>query len=146
MRNLQIFCLSLALSACAGGKECELRERLNNLPMQDALERFRALPPQNKVDVYVCDLKRNKPVASPYEFILKEQGGSVASLLLEEANKADGYLVQTAVLASIGGLRAEDRRQLPVKKLESAIGRCKELAGNSDDYLCVSYERELLAE
>jgi len=111
---------------------------------RDAIDKFRSLSAEDQVSLYLWELQHTRPVASPYEFLLKEKGSEVARPLLEAANLSDGYLVQTALLATIAGLREQDRKTLPEVQLRSAIERCKSLAGHTDDRQCVAYERDLL--
>lgn len=134
----------LAISACCGDRLCQLHKQFQFLSREEANNRFSAMSAKDQVDIYVWELNNTRPVASPYEFILKENGEAVSAPLLNAANHADGYLVQTALLASLSGLRPEDRRSLPLAKLKSAIERCKFLAGHEDDSLCVTYEREIM--
>lgn len=109
-----------------------------------AYARFRELPEQEQVNVYVWDLSQKHPTASRFEFILHENPDAVATPLLNAANEADGYMVQASILKSLARLPEKSRSKLDRAHVETAIARCKSLAENENDEPCENYGRELL--
>lgn len=144
MKNTFLIAVILCLSACCADKACRLDKRLDELPDQEAFSRFRELDAQDQVDVYVWELTHSKPVASRYEFLLRENASAVAKPLLDAANRSEGYIVQASILRSLAKLPQESRLDLARSELEAAVKRCKSLAGNEHDEICVTYGGVLL--
>ena len=129
----------LCLSACCNDIACRLNKQLNELPDQEAFSRFKALDAKDQVDVYLWELTHSKPVASRYEFLLRENAGAVVEPLLDAANRSDGYIVQASIVRSLAKLPAGSRANLARSQLLAAVERCKRLAGDEHDEVCSSY-------
>lgn len=114
----------LCLSACCNDNACRLNKQLNERPDQEAFSRFKALDAKDQVGVYLWELTHSKPVASRYEFLLRENAGAVAEPLLDAANRSDGYLVQASIVRSLARLPAGSRSKLARSQLVAAIERC----------------------
>lgn len=134
----------LCLSACCNDNACRLNKQLNELPDQEAFSRFKALDAKDQVGVYLWELTHSKPVASRYEFLLRENAGAVAEPLLDAANRSDGYLVQASIVRSLAKLPAGSRLKLARSQLVAAVERCKRLAGDERDEVCTTYGDMLL--
>lgn len=134
----------LCLSACCSDRACRQSGQLNELPDQEAFSRFKALDPKDQVDVYVWELTHSKPVASRYEFLLRERADAVAEPLLDAANRSDGYIVQASIVRSLAKLPAGSRANLARSQLVAAVERCKRLAGDERDEICTTYGDRLL--
>ncbi|MET4728493.1 hypothetical protein ABIE09_002303 [Lysobacter enzymogenes] len=141
--TLYVF-VALCLSACCADRVCRIDKQLDKLPDQEAFSRFKALDAKDQVDVYLWELTHSKPVASRYEFLLRENAGAVAEPLLDAANRSDGYLVQASIVRSLAKLPAGSRSKLARSQLVAAVERCKRLAGDERDEVCTTYGDMLL--
>ncbi|WP_156087563.1 hypothetical protein [Lysobacter sp. Root667] len=146
MKKFFLLVCALLLTSCCSDKACRIEGQLSDMPEQEAFARFRELPAQEKVDVYVWDLSQKRPVASRFEFILHESPEAVASPLLNAANEAKGYMVQVSILKSLSRLPPTSREKLDPARVEAAIKRCHSLAKSESDELCRRYGQELLGE
>lgn len=135
---------ALCLSARCVDPACRIDKQLDKLPDQEAFSRFKALDPKDQVDVYVWELTHSKPVASRYEFLLRENADAVADPLLEAANRSNGYLVQASIVRSLAKLPADSRSKLARSQLVAAVERCKRLASDERDEVCTTYGDILL--
>lgn len=136
--------VALGLSSCCGDNDCRLDRALDRLPDQEAFSRFRTLGAKEQVDVCLWELAHSKPVASRYEFLLRENAKEVARPLLDAANRSDGCMVQASILRSLAKLPADSRAHLARSRLAAAVDRCKRLAGSGRDEVCATYGEMLL--
>jgi hypothetical protein len=147
MKFLRSLVLPLALAACCSDHWCQLDRDLGKMPRERAFEAFAHLPAKEQVGLYSWQLRHSRPPASPYEFLLKDNGSAVAPFLLQEAaTTSDGYMIQAALLDSLARLRTSDRANLSKSDIRAALSKCRALAHDAEDPICSGAERELVRD
>jgi hypothetical protein len=134
------------LSACCMENACRIERKMKVMPDDKAFSYFKSLSAQDQVDVYVFELNVSRPVSSRYEFLLKQRSGEVVRPLINAAKSADSYMVMISILSTLDSMPRSSKNIVEMNEMKALIQRCKKLALNEHDDLCIQYEGSLVTD